>query len=224
MNPIDERISRVIDAARYYRVGRGLRLLLIASGFFTVLLSGLVLLAAVLPLYTYSGGYIQGYVGLSNYRILVFGKPVRVAVLDSINRLVFALYLGSVLAAALSLPTIYYGFRRGRMPRIALEAGVAAYVIGGLTAALASSFIRVLLWDIVPRIPRGGTIPTRYGYLALAQSKAWYTEAGLYAIKLRLYAPIAAVLLVAVAAGLYYYIQRYYEDLVEYCLCTGHTS
>lgn len=224
MNILEEWMSRVLDAARYYRIGTSIRVLIVASGFLIVLLSGLILLAAVSPLYTYSGGYIQGYVGLSSYRILVFGEPVRVAVLDSINRLVFALYLGSTLAAALVLPSIYYGFRGGRVPRIALEAGVAAYVIEGLTAALASSFIRVLLWDIIPRIPRGGTVPTRFGYLALAQSKAWYTEAGLYAIKLRLYAPIAAVVLVVIAAALYYYIQRYYEDLVEYCLCSGHTS
>lgn len=224
MSLFEEWANQVLDFARYYYIKRRIRILLVTSGFFTVLLSGLILVAAILPLYTYSGGYIQGHVGLSSYHILVFGKPVRIAVLDSIKSLVFALYLGSVLAAALVLPSIYYGFRGGRVPRIALEAGVAAYIIEGLTAALASSFIRVLLWDIIPRIPRGGTVPTRFGYLALAQSKAWYTEAGLYAIKLRLYAPIAAVVLVVIAAALYYYIQRYYEDLVEYCLCSGHTS
>ena len=224
MDIIREFVGCVLDLSRYYRVGLGLRALLAAMGFLTVLLSVLLLIAAIRPLYVYSGGFIQGYVGLSSYHLTAFEKPLRIPVLDSINRLVFALYLGAVLAAALVLPSIYYSFRGERLPRIALEAAAAAYIIEGLTAALSFSFIRVLLLDIVPRIPASGTVRTRYGYMVFAESKAWYTETGLYALRLLLYAPLVALVFVAVAAVLYYLIQRYYEDLLEYCLCRGHIS
>jgi hypothetical protein len=218
-----ERRRLLLEASRYYWVTRRMRAGMVAAGFLAIAVSAAVLITAVEPLYRYQGGYIVGYLGLSRYQLRVFGSPVRAAVLDSLTLLSFSLYVGSLLAAALTLPSLYHAFRGPRTPRIALESAVAGYTIAALTLALLVSFLRVLYDDILPHIPTGAQVPTPYGRFAVEQSSAWYTGAGIYAIRLRLYSPFLVAALLAAAALLYYSILRYYWEL-EDSLIYGHNS
>ncbi len=219
---VDE--AALASVVRFYWLTRRQRLALTAVAALVLFMSASVLLASTAPLYSYTGGYIEGEISFTWYRLSILGQPVSVPVLDSVVHLSFVLILGPLLASALTLPSAYYSLRGPRVPRAVLEAAVAGLVVAGLTAALFASFTRLVLVEVVHNIPRGATEPTAYGRLVFAESRAGYTPEGIYALRLALYSVPASLALVAAAALLHLYIQRYYEDILDEPPLRGHHS
>jgi hypothetical protein len=219
---VDEAVlGRVL---RYYRLTRRQRMLLAAGSLIVVFVSASILLVSASPLYFFTGGYIEGVVGFTGYRLSILGAPVRVPVLDSIKHLSFVLVLGPLLASALVLPSLYYSLRGSRAARSALEAAVAGLVVAGLTSALFASFTRLLLADVVNSIPRGASVATEFGRLVFDESSSGYTPQGLYALRLAYYLIPASLVFIAAAALLHYHMQRYYMELVEDYILWGNHS
>ena len=187
-------------------------------------LSSSVIIVSLLPLYYYRGGYIQGYIGLTSYRIAILERYSRIAVLDSIVHLSLMLLVGSFLSIALTVPSMYYSVRGRRVARIALEAAVVGYIVAGLTLALFLSSIRVLLAEVALGLPVSLVEATRFGQLVFHASRGGYTSAGLYALEVARYSLHFSILLVVAAGFLHLYIQRYYEDLLDMPLIDGNFS
>jgi hypothetical protein len=202
-------------AARYYWLPAWQRALLALFASLTLLVSIYTLYVSLSPLYSYRGLFIDGYIGITRYKLILFGqKPVRAPPLDSVTQASFALILGSVLSAALVSPILVTSFRR-RIPRIYVEAAIAGYTVAGLTLALLHSFLRLLYLDIVPLIPRGAGYATDYGSFSFHGSTGWYTHVGLLTLRLWNYVPIIVAALIAAAGAAMYLLLHYYEELLD---------
>jgi hypothetical protein len=215
INPLDWLAEQDLLAARYYWLPLWQRLILTASSILTLLSSAYTLYVTLEPLYKFQGGFVEGYIAISRYHLLLFNhQQVKVPPLDSAARASFALILGSLFSTALALPALTAVARR-RIARIYIEAAAAGYVVAGLTLALLHSFLRFIYVDVIPLIPRSASYPTSYGSFSFHSSTGWYTGTGLLTLKLWNYVPAAIAALIAAGGAAVYLLLRYYEDLVE---------